>query len=115
MHRRLAEAIDEERFQYARKLAMGEAEQAFSHLERAHVLGQKHTSSHVRAHWAMFRYAWRYGDTRDSIGQIGRLLGAALITWAWVPDGNTGGTNISAFQKLPVPQDLQEMISRVDA
>ena len=114
MHRRLAEAVDGEYFQYARKLALGDPLQAFSHLERAHVLSQKHTSSHVRVHWAMLEYARQYGSTRDILGQIGRFVGAALFTWAWVPEGNTGGTNIGAFERLPVPQELQEIISRAD-
>lgn len=114
MHRALVEAIEVEFGRAAGKLAAGDALHAFSHLERAHVLGQKHTPSHVRAHWAMLKYAWRYGAARDTLGQIGRLIGAALFTWAWVPEGNTGGTNIGAFQKLPVPHELQNIISRVD-
>jgi len=28
-----------------------------------------------------------------------RLLGAAYFTWAWVPEGNTGGTNARAFDR----------------
>lgn len=114
MHQRLAEAIDAEYCQYACRLTMADELLAFPHLERAHVLGQRHTPSHVRAHWAMLRHARRFGSARDIFGQIGRLLGAALFTWAWVPEGNTGGTNIGAFQESPVPQDLQEIISRVD-
>lgn len=115
MHRRLSEAIDAEYLQYACKLALADHLIAFPHLERAHVLGQRHTPSHVRAHWAMFRYARQYGSTHDVMGQIGRLLGAALFTWVWVPEGNTGGTNIGAFESLPVPLELQEIIKRVDS
>jgi Protein of unknown function (DUF3703) len=53
----------------------------------------------------------RYGSARDVLGQFGRLFGAALFTWAWVPEGNTGGTNIGAFEKLPIPPELRRLIS----
>ena len=111
MHRALVEAIEVEFSEATRKLTAGDALHAFAHLERAHVLGQKHTQAHVRAHWAMLRYAWRYGSTRDVVGQVGRLTGAALFTWAWVPEGNTGGTNIGAFKKLPIAPELWRLIS----
>ncbi len=110
-HRVLANAIATEFSEARRKLAAGDEIPAFTHLERAHVLGQRHTPAHVRAHWAMLRYALRYGSARDLIGQAARLLGAALFTWAWVPEGNTGGTNIGAFKKLPIPGELQDLIS----
>ncbi|MGH8249171.1 MAG: DUF3703 domain-containing protein [Steroidobacteraceae bacterium] len=111
LHRALAEAIDMEFDEAHRKLMAGDVLHSFAHLERAHVLGQKHTKVHVRAHWAMLQYARRYGSVRDVSGQIGRLLGAALFTWAWVPEGNTGGTNIGAFERLPIPPDLRRLIS----
>lgn len=31
--------------------------------------------------------------------------------WTWAPEGNTGGTNIGAFEKLPVPPELRRLIS----
>ena len=111
MHRALADTIEAEFGEARRKLMAGDALHAFTHLERAHVLGQKHTPAHVRAHWAMLRYAWQYGSTRDVVGQLGRLTAATLFTWAWVPEGNTGGTNIGAFEKLPIPPDLGQLIS----
>ena len=111
MHPALADAIETEFREAGRKLLAGDALQAFTHLERAHVLGQRRTRAHVRAHWAMLRYAWQYGDARDVVGQVGRLLGATLVTWAWVPEGNTGGTNVGAFEELPIPPELGRLIS----
>ncbi len=109
-HPALAEAIETALQAAEREFAAGDAPGAFALLERAHVLGQRHTPSHVRAHWAMLRHARRYGSARDVVGQAGRLLGAALITWLWVPAGNTGGTNISAFEQRPIPPELQRII-----
>jgi hypothetical protein len=111
LHRALAEAIDAEFREATRKSRADDALHAFTHLERAHVLGQKHTIVHVRAHWAMLHYARQYGGAKDVVGQIGRLVGATLFTWLWVPDGNTGGTNIGAFEKLPIPQELRDLIA----
>ncbi|MGH8224436.1 MAG: DUF3703 domain-containing protein [Woeseiaceae bacterium] len=111
IHRALAEAIEAE-FDEARcKLTAGNTLHSFAHLERAHVLGQKHTRTHIRAHWMMLRYSRQYGGVRDFLGQVGRLLGAALFTWAWVPEGNTGGTNIGALEKRPIPPELRRLIS----
>jgi hypothetical protein len=111
MHPALADAIETEFCEADRKLSAGDVLHAFTHLERAHVLGQKHTRAHVRAHWAMLRYAWRFGDAWNVVGQLGRLLGATFVTWAWVPKGNTGGTNIGASEKLPIPPELSRLIS----
>jgi len=91
--------------------ARGEPISAFTHLERAHVLGQASTREHVRTHWAMFRWALRQSIPGAAFGQAWRILGAALKTWlGWVPSGNTGGANVSGFRPMPVPADLQRLI-----
>jgi hypothetical protein len=111
MHRALAEAVEGELAAARRLPAAGDSAGAFSRLERAHVLGQKSTRAHVRAHWAMLAHARRFGSARDVAGQVGRLLGATLFTWLWVPEGNTGGTNVGAFERMPIPPELQRLIT----
>jgi hypothetical protein len=89
----------------------GRAADAFSHLERAHVLGQASTAQHVRVHWEMFRWGWRQRRLRECGGQLLRIVGAATKTAiGLVPHGNTGGANISPFKRLPVPPDLEQVI-----
>jgi hypothetical protein len=40
-----------------------------------------------------------------------RIAGAATKTAiGLVPHGNTGGTNISPFKRLPVPPELEQVI-----
>lgn len=90
--------------------ARGDADQAFAHLERAHVLGQAATVEHARAHWAMLRWALRRRAAHEALGQAWRIVGATLKTWLWVPAGNTGGANVSGFKPMPVPPDLQRLI-----
>ena len=111
MHRALAEAIDTEFCVARRKLMAGDALRAFTHLERAYVRGQKHTPAHMRAHWAMLRHAWQYGRLDTWSARLDGSLGTSLFTTAWVPEGNTGGTNVGAFEKLPAPPELWRLIS----
>lgn len=89
----------------------GRPELAFAHLERAHVLGQASTREHVRVHWRMLLWGLEQRQAREVAGQVFRIVGAATKTGVGlVPAGNTGGSNISPFQRLPVPDDLQACI-----
>ena len=91
--------------------ARGQKETAFRHLERAHVLGQAATVEHVRVHWFMLLWAIRHSKPGEATGQVWRLIAAALMTgFGWLPEGNTGGANVSGFRRMPVPSDLQRVI-----
>jgi len=86
------------------------------HLERAHVLGQASTREHVRVHLQMLASAWHRGDAREIAGQALRVVGAAAFTGlGWVPEGNTGGANVSPFQPMAIPPDLARLIARAHA
>ena len=80
---------------------------------RAHIVGQRSTRLHVRAHVAMLRVARRRGDRRELGGQLGRIIAAALFSRIGVPEGNTGGANVSALKRMPVPDDLKHIIEQV--
>ena len=83
----------------------------FRHLERAHVIGQESTTQHVRVHWQMLLFSVRNKMPKEFLGQVFRVAGAASKTAVGlVPRGNTGGSNISPFKKLPIPDDLQVII-----
>jgi hypothetical protein len=91
--------------------ARGEKDLAFRHLERAHVLGQATTVEHVRVHWTMFLWAIRHRKASEATGQVWRLIAASLMTgFGWLPEGNTGGTNVSGFRRMPIPPDLQRVM-----
>lgn len=94
----------------------GNPEQAFAHLERAHVLGQASTVEHVRVHWRMFRWGVKHRNLRECLGQLVRIVGAATKTAiGLVPAGNTGGSNVSPFKRLPVPPELEVRIRQAQA
>jgi len=80
----------------------------------AHVLGQASTREHVRVHWQMLRWAARQRQPQELAAQVLRIIGAAVLTAAGlVPEGNTGGGNVSAFRRLPVPPGLAAIIASV--
>ncbi|MBB6094970.1 hypothetical protein HNQ60_003857 [Povalibacter uvarum] len=89
----------------------GRMDAAFSCLEAAHIIGQRHAVLHVAAHIAMLRLAWRQCHVQEVVGQSLRIVAAALFTWIWVPLGNTGRANVSAFRQMPLPDDLRELLS----
>ena len=105
--------IDDEIRQASALSETGQDAEAFSHLERAHVLGQAMTREHTRVHWLMFRSALRRGDVREIWGQLVRIIGAATKTPLGIyPTGNTGGSNVWFFKPMPVPEDLKAILDR---
>lgn len=90
--------------------AAGELDTAFRHLERAHILSQRLTGMHVRTHLAMLAHGWRRRDAREVLGQLSRAFAAACFSRIWVPLGNTGGANVSAFKPMTVPRDLEAIL-----
>jgi hypothetical protein len=93
--------------------ARGESVVAFHHLERAHILALATTAEHVLVHWRMLLWGVRERSARECIGQVLRILAAVAVTAIGVaPSGNTGGANVSAVKRMPVPPDLQALIER---
>ncbi|HEY5908865.1 MAG TPA: DUF3703 domain-containing protein, partial [Vicinamibacteria bacterium] len=95
-------------------IARGELAAAFPHLERAHVIGQAFVFPHATSHWLMLMVELRRRRIMAALGQTMRLLlgmlGSAVKI---VPVGNTGGTDISMFKRMPVAPELQSIIDGV--
>ena len=86
---------------------LADLDKAFTHLERAHILGQRYYLPHLQTHIAMLWIGWRRRDGREIFGQFIRLLAVApAAIFKWVPIGNTGGANVSALKPMPIPDDL---------
>lgn len=96
--------------QAARARTVGDVDRAFAHLERAHILGQRMTVLHVRSHVGMLALGWSRRDRREVFGQLARIVAAALFSRWWVPEGNTGGADVSALQPMPVPEDIARVL-----
>lgn len=104
---------------YDKELAAAEAaasggniDRAFEHLERAHILSQRHTMKHVHVHWRMLRLGVSVGAWREVLGQVSRVVAAAVFSRIWVPAGNTGRANVSALKPMPIPEDLRVILER---
>ena len=89
----------------------GDTSAEWSHLERAHILSQPLAGAHVRTHVAMFTAALRRHDRHELAGQLFRIIvaGPGSITGKY-PVGNTGGAGVSAFEPMPIPDDLRPLL-----
>jgi hypothetical protein len=95
-------------------VARGDLEAGFHHLERAHVLGQAFVVPHTVAHWLMLSVEFRRRRVIAVFGQAVRIvLGILGSAVGVVPIGNTGGTDISMFKRLPIDPELQNIIDGV--
>lgn len=108
----LQQAIENELLLGRQLLARDAADAAFRHFERAHILSQRRTWDHVRSHAWMWLAGWRRGDAREVLGQTLRMLAALLFSRIWVPEGNTGGANVSALRPMPVSEDLRSILEQ---
>lgn len=92
-------------------IAGGELEASFRHLERAHVIGQTFVVPHATTHWLMLLVELRRRRVTAALGQIARVvLGIIGSAAGVVPTGNTGGTDISMFKRMPIEPELQNII-----
>ncbi|WP_234002600.1 MULTISPECIES: DUF3703 domain-containing protein [Sphingopyxis] len=93
----------------------GDGRSAWIALERAHVVAQSFFALHLASHWRMLGYALALGDGREAAGQLFRLALVPLGSLTGrLPVGNTGRARISAFKPMPIPSDLEALISQRD-
>ena len=96
-YRLAANAIDEQNF-----------EEAWHHLERAHVVAQDRSGPHCGSHLRMLRLAWRLRDWREVLGQLFRLALAPLGNLTGkLPVGNNGRSSVSAFAPMEISPELR--------
>jgi len=93
-----------------------DSEGAWQKLSDAHVLSQRWMRQHLRVHWAMLTLGWSERDRSEVLGQLFRLIvagpGSALGRY---PTGNTGRSDVSAFQPMPIRDDLAELLNHTDS
>jgi hypothetical protein len=95
-------------------IARGELEESFVRLQRAHVIGQAFVAPHATTHWLMLLVELRRGRVTAAFGQVARVvLGSLGSAVGIVPTGNTGGTDIIMFKRMPIDPELQDIIDGV--
>ncbi len=110
MPRRLQPYYKAELALYHDQYKKGNLIKAWSHLERAHVIGQKYPYAHSYVHWKMLLFGFKIKSTKEVVGQIPRLLLGGVKSFVGkVPVGNTGGANIPPLKPLPIKEDIQEI------
>lgn len=96
---------------YREKLAMVHFQEAWRHLERAHILGQPYPYQHSEVHWLMLRFGFLIKDWKEIQGQILRLLVGGIKSFVGkVPVGNTGGANVPPLLPMEISEDLQQIL-----
>lgn len=90
----------------------GPVSEAWVVLEDAHILSQPWAGLHARTHLEMLRLAVRSLDVREIVGQTVRLVVAApgSLTGRY-PTGNTGRSNVSMLQPMPVRPELAALLA----
>ena len=105
-------AVEHEAFE--RAIASKNVENAWRALERIHIITQIFAGLHIASHLRMLRYAWELRDWKEVVGQLFRLALAPIGNLTGrLPFGNTGRSNVSAFQPMELPTDLGAKITRL--
>ncbi|TGN13346.1 DUF3703 domain-containing protein [Leptospira ilyithenensis] len=89
--------------------------EAFLHLEKAHVLGQRDAIPHTINHWWMLKVGIGKKDGKEILGQVARLLAAGIGSLLGrAPIGNTGGANIGIMTPLPISDDVAQIFIKAN-
>lgn len=88
---------------------------AWHHIERAHIIGQRYPYQHTQTHWKMLLLGWLTGNFKEIVGQIMRLmLGAPFSFINKIPVGNVGSSRVSLVQSQELPEDLAELLRQLE-
>ncbi|MEO9477576.1 MAG: DUF3703 domain-containing protein [Cyclobacteriaceae bacterium] len=99
--------------EYHRQISDGNPQNAWNHLERAHVIGQAYPYHHSYVHWKMLLFGIDIKSTKEVLGQIPRLLIGGVKSFVGnIPVGNTGGANVPPLKPLPISEELQTIFKK---
>jgi len=113
MPKKLKPFYEEEFRAYKQHLEAGALQQAWSHLERAHVIGQAYPYQHSFVHFKMLQFGIKIKSGREVLGQIPRLLVGGVKSFVdRIPIGNTGGANVPPLKPLPISPEILEVFKQ---
>lgn len=89
---------------------------AWTSLERAHILGQSQFILHLHSHWLMLKLATEQSNWTEIRGQLLRLCLTPIghLTGR-LPLGNPGTSHYPVLSPKAVPEDLQALLSDTKA
>lgn len=95
---------------YSTAYLNGDLNKAWSHLERAHIIGQKYPYAHTYVHWKMLQFGFKIKSRKEIFGQIPRLLVGGVKSFVGkIPVGNPGGANVPPLRLFPIDKELQDI------
>ena len=98
---------------YYSSLKEKDLQQAWQHLEKAHVIGQAYPMQHSLVHLKMLQFGIRIKSIKEISGQIPRLLVGGVKSFVGkIPVGNTGGANIPPLKALPIEKEIVEIFEK---
>ena len=98
--------------QYQTAYSSGNLSVAWSHLERAHIIGQLYPIAHSYVNWKMLLFGFKIKSTKEIVGQIPRLLVGGIKSFVGkVPVGNPGGANVPPMKPFKISEDIQEILN----
>ncbi len=98
---------------YTSLLQENKLQQAWRHLEKAHVIGQAYPYQHSYVHWKMLQFGIKIKSPKEVAGQIPRLLIGGIKSFVGtIPVGNTGGADIPPLKQLPIEQEIIEIFKK---
>ena len=100
--------FDVEIQKYFDNYSKGNLVQAWNHLERAHIIGQKYPYEHSFVHWKMLQFGFKIKSGKEIFGQIPRLVFGRVKSFVGtIPLGNPGGANVPPLKPFPIDEDLR--------
>ena len=98
----------EELIKYQIEYSKNNLSEAWNHLERAHIIGQKYPFEHSLVHWKMLQFGFKIKNTKEVVGQIPRLIFGGIKSFVGkIPVGNPGGANVPPLKPFPIDEDLK--------
>ncbi|WP_026461206.1 DUF3703 domain-containing protein [Adhaeribacter aquaticus] len=95
---------------YKSECLKGNLTKAWTHLERAHIIGQLYPFAHSHVHWKMLQFGIKIKSRKEIIGQIPRLIFGGVKSFIGrVPIGNPGGANVPPLKPFPIDKELQDI------
>lgn len=95
---------------YQQALEQAKIKDAWHHLERAHIIGQRYPYQHTETHGHMLFLGLKSGDFKEVVGQMIRLmLGAPFSIINKIPVGNVGSTRVSMIKSQEIPKDIKNL------
>ncbi len=98
---------------YEKALKNRHLQLAWTHLERAHIIGQRYPIAHSEVHWKMLKFGVRIKNVKEVIGQIPRLLVGGVKSFVGtIPVGNPGGANVPPMKPFPISPEIQAIFEK---